>query len=267
MEVNVPSSLGKRRRAENDLDESAAKKQRRSPSPSLSLAPIQSPDARKAVLKRARPTPNTGFFSSLYPKDSKLKASAGVSTGCTVGYPELISTKHAVVTTEIIRTPISSPGVQVKNAKHNAVVGTSKLPTPPKTPKEDGNDRLVEITAAIKTSAKRKDTSSHEVSQYSKRRRVDGNVSRGNARPQGAKPRGIHSHVNACYINSVVQVIANIPRMADHYRSLADRITPEVAKYVALNAEDLQGGGNRTRHTSKAKKQFEELLEAKKSDM
>ena len=92
LEINVPPSLGTKRRAGNDLDESAAKKQRRSTSASMSLAPTQSREARKAVLKRARPTPNTGFFSSLYPKDSKLKASAGVSTFCTVGYPELTGT-------------------------------------------------------------------------------------------------------------------------------------------------------------------------------
>ena len=92
LEINVPPSLGTKRRAEHDLDESAAKKQRRTSSASMSLAPPQSREARKAVLKRARPTPNTGFFSSLYPKDSKLKASAGVSTFCTVGYPELTGT-------------------------------------------------------------------------------------------------------------------------------------------------------------------------------
>ena len=145
-------------------------------------------------------------------------------------------------------------------------MGKSKLPTPPKTPKEDGNCRLVEISAAIK-SAKRKNTSSHEVSQPSKRRRIDANASRGNLQPQRAKPRGIHSYLNACYINSVVQVLANIPRMADHYRSLANRVSPEVAEYVRRNAEDLQGGGDATEHNLMVKKQFEELLEARKSDM
>ena len=145
-------------------------------------------------------------------------------------------------------------------------MGKSKLPTPPKTPKEDGNSRHVEISAAIK-SAKRKNTSSHEVSQPSKRRRIDGNASRGNLQPQGAKPRGIHSHANACYINSVVQVLANIPRMADHYRNLANRVSPEVAEYVRLNAEDLHGDGDETNYTSEAKEQFQEFLEAKKPDM
>ena len=177
-QIDVHSSLAKKRRAEDDLDESTAKKQRRSCSPSLGLAPTQSQDARKAVLGRARPTPNTGFFSSLYPKNSKLKASTGVSTGCTVGYLELTSTKRAIVTTEIIRTPISSRGVEVMNAKYDAristeaVVGTSKLPTPPKTPKEDGKGRLVEDAGATK-SAKRKNMSSHEISQSSKRMRLD----------------------------------------------------------------------------------------------
>ena len=84
-QIDVHPSLVKKRRAENDLDESTAKKQRRSCSPSLGLAPTQSQDARNTVLKRVRPTPNTSFFSSLYPKNSKLKASTGVSTGCTVG--------------------------------------------------------------------------------------------------------------------------------------------------------------------------------------
>ena len=199
-QIDVPSSLAKKRRAENDLDESTAKKQRRTCSPSLGLAPTQSQNTRKPILKRARPTPNTSFFSSLYPKNSKLKASAGVSTGCTVRYLELTSTKRAIVTTEIIRTPISSPGVEVVNAKQNAristeaVVGTSKLPTPPKTPKEDGKNRRVEDTAAIK-SAKRKDTSSDEVSQPKKRRRFDGDVGGNKVETERAKPTGISSSV------------------------------------------------------------------------
>ena len=271
-QIDVHPSLVKKRRAENDLDESTAKKQRRSCSPSLGLAPTPSQDARKAVLKRARPTPNTSFFSSLYPKNSKLKASTGVSTGYTVGYLELTSAKRAIVTTEIIRTPISSPGVEVMNAKHNAristegVVGTSKLPTPPKTPKEDGQGRLVEDTAAIK-SAKRKNTSSQEVSELSKRRRLDENAGGKKVETRTAKATGIHSYQNACYINSVVQVLANVPSMTDHYRRLAGRVTPEVAEYIRRNEKDLRGGGMESGHTEEARKQFEAFLEANKLDM
>ena len=271
-QVDVHPSLVKKRRAENDLDESTAKKQRRSCSPSLGLAPTPSQDARKGVLKRARPTPNTGFFSSLYPKNSKLKASTGVSTGCTVGYLELTSTKRAIVTTEIIRTPIPLPGVEMINAKHNAristeaVVGTSKLPTPPKTPKEDGKGRLVEDTAATK-SAKTKAMSSHEISQSSKRRRFDGDAGGNKGEAQTTKPTGISSHLNACYINSVVQGLANVPKMADHYRRLAGRVTPEVVEYLRNNEKDLRGDGMVSGHTEEARKQFEELLEANKPDM
>ena len=271
-QMDVSSSLGTKRRAESDLDESTAKKQRRSCSPSLGLAPTQSKDARKAILKRARPTPNTGFFSSLYPKNSKLKASAGVSTGCTVRYLELTSTKRAIVTTEIIRTPISSPSVEVMNAKQNAristeaVVGTSKLPTPPKTPKEDGKDGRVEDTAAIK-SAKRKDTSSNEVSRPKKRRRLDEDAGNNKVETQRATPTGISSHSNSCYINSVVQGLANVPSMVGHYRNLANGVTPEVAEYLRNYEKDLPGGGEKTKRTEEAKKQFEEFLEARKSDM
>ena len=271
-QIDVPPSLVKKRRAENDLDENTAKKQRRSCSPSLCLAPTQSQDARKAVLKRARPTPNTGFFSSLYPKNSKLKASAGVSIGCTVGYLELTSIKHAIVTTEIIRTPISPPDVEVINAKHNAristgaVAGKSKLPTPPKTPKEDVKDRRVEDAATIK-SAKRKSTPSDEVSRAGKRRCFDTKARGTKVEAQRAKATGIQNHLNACYINSVVQVVANIPRMANHYRSLAGRVTPEVAEHARNHEKDLLGSGSETRNTNQARKKLEELLEANKSDM
>ena len=55
--------------------------------------------------------------------------------------------------------------------------------------------------------------------------------------------------------------------MADHYRKLAHRVTPELAEYIRVNAKDLQGGGDKTSHTSEAKKQFQGFLEAKKPDM
>ena len=158
------------------------------------------------------------------------------------------------------------------NAKQNAristeaVVGTSKFPTPPKTPKEDGKGRLVEDTAATK-SAKRKDSSSHEVSQPRKRRKLNGDAGGNEVEIQRAEPSGMSSHLNACYINSAVQALANVPRMVDHYRSLASRVTPEIAKYIRRNEKDLRGDGMVSRHTEEARKQFEELLEANKPDM
>ena len=158
------------------------------------------------------------------------------------------------------------------NAKHTAristeaVVETSKLPTPPKTPKEDAKDRLVEDVAAIK-SAKRKNTSPEEVSQPSKRRRLDGDAGARKVETQRATATGIYSHKNSCYINSVVQVLANVPTMADHYRRLAGRVTPEVAEYLCKNEKDLPGGGNESGHTDEAREKFEELLEANQPDM
>ena len=110
----------------------------------------------------------------------------------------------------------------------------SKLRTPPRTPREDGKDRLVEDSAAIK-SAKRKNTSSDEVSQPSKRRCFDGRASGTKVEAQRAKATGIQNHLNACYINPVVQILTNIPRMANHYRTLAGRVTSKVAEYVRNN--------------------------------
>ena len=73
------------------------------------------------------------------------------------------------------------------------------------------------------------------------------------------KATGIHNHLNTCYISSAVQVLANIPGMANHYHSVAGRVTPNVAEYVRKTEKDLPGGGNETRNTNKARKQLEEF--------
>ena len=87
------------------------------------------------------------------------------------------------------------------------------------------------------------------------------------------KPRGIRNWANACYINSVLQAVANIPRMADRYRRLADTTVPEVAEFVASNAKDLEGGDavtknkNISKSTSMARQNLNALLEKSKSKM
>lgn len=95
----------------------------------------------------------------------------------------------------------------------------------------------------------------------------DPNAKNGGPAARGAKPRGIYNEARACYINSVVQAIANIPRMANHYRTLADKVIPEVAEYIALNAECWEGGDTTTRSNSKAREKLKVLLETNKSQM
>ena len=72
------------------------------------------------------------------------------------------------------------------------------MQTSPKTLKKDFNERLGEETAAIK-STKRKDTSSHEVSQPSKWMRFDGDAGGKKVETQRAKPTGTSSHVIPIY--------------------------------------------------------------------
>lgn len=81
-----------------------------------------------------------------------------------------------------------------------------------------------------------------------------------------AKPCGLHNESNACYINSVVQAIVNVPRMAEHYRTLANKVVPEIAEYVALNAENWNGH-DATKRAPKASKQLRKLFEKNISQM
>ena len=89
-------------------------------------------------------------------------------------------------------------------------------------------------------SAKRKDSFSHEVSQPSKRRRFDGDAGGNKVETQRAKPTGISSHLNACYINLAVQALTNVPRMVDHYRSLANRISTNLESWFSLLSPDAK---------------------------
>ncbi|KAF6226900.1 hypothetical protein HO133_008341 [Letharia lupina] len=91
------------------------------------------------------------------------------------------------------------------------------------------------------------------------------NAKKEDSEARGAEPRGIYNGAMACYINSVLQAIANIPRMADHYRGLANQVIPEIAEYVALNAANWQGGDNKNKYKSKAKGKLRVLLERNKS--
>ena len=89
---DVSSSSGRKRNAEHDLNKSAAKKQRSNGLPPSNLLLTQSPQAGKAGPNRVicvKPTPKNNFFNSLYPKNSKIKASPGVSSVCTTGYQML----------------------------------------------------------------------------------------------------------------------------------------------------------------------------------
>ena len=83
---------------------------------------------------------------------------------------------------------------------------------------------------------------------------------------RGAEPRGIYNEANACYINSVLQAIANIPRMADHYRALANKVVPEVAEHVALNAEAFKGRDFGPKDKS-VREELKALLERNRSRM
>ena len=74
------------------------------------------------------------------------------------------------------------------------------------------------------------------------------------------KPRGIVNGQLACYINSVLQAIANIPEMVEHYRGLADKMTPEVTEFLALNAKNLE-------YESIARVRLKVLLQKNKSKM
>ena len=81
-----------------------------------------------------------------------------------------------------------------------------------------------------------------------------------------ATPWGLQNEHNACYINSVLQAIANIPRMTDHYRSLAHKVIPEISDFVALNAENFNAG-DATKNALKARKQLRKLLERNRLKM
>ena len=83
---------------------------------------------------------------------------------------------------------------------------------------------------------------------------------------RGSEPRGIYNEANACYINSVLQAIANIPRMADQYRALANKVIPEVAEHVALNAEAFKGRDFWPEDQS-VREKLKALLESNKSRM
>ena len=86
----------------------------------------------------------------------------------------------------------------------------------------------------------------------------DPNANHGKPASRGAKPRGLRNEKDACYINAVLQAIANIPMMADHYRSLADKVLPEVAEWVARNSKKWD---------SQAEEVLKVLLEKNKSEM
>lgn len=79
MELDISSSLGRKRPAENDVAGGTSKRQR--------LDGLRK--AGKTVTDThvlSKPAPKTNFFNSLYPKGSNIKASAGVSAVCIVGY-------------------------------------------------------------------------------------------------------------------------------------------------------------------------------------
>ena len=389
MDLDVSSSMGRKRHADDDLHESAAKKQRLDAPPSSNMLLTQSSKAGKAGTKRVvsvKPAPKTNFFNSLYREDSKVKASAGVSSVCTVEYQRLTQIKRALVSTEYIPTAVPSTAVQMPDTKHTAatkapsVTRNPNLPTPPKGSKQDGKGPVVKNTPAIKTSLNKesgklpaptpregnspkettasgkgiskeklqapvdnestsaqqtekeapmtksdaKDTKdelekpsvkvssqtppvSHlgniymkegdkkslkrkkeavleETTELKKRRKGDGsaagvqadapedadphfkevpnhddpNAKNGESARRGSKPRGIRNEAQACYMNSVLQAIANIPRMADHYRGMANKVIPEVEEFVALNAKNW---------TSRAEEGLKKLLKSKSSEL
>lgn len=84
------------------------------------------------------------------------------------------------------------------------------------------------------------------------------NAKNGESTQRGSKPRGIRNEAQACYMNSVLQAIANIPRMADHYRGMADKVIPEVKTFVALNAKSWN---------FHAEERLQKLLKSKRSEM
>ncbi len=83
---------------------------------------------------------------------------------------------------------------------------------------------------------------------------------------RGAEPRGISNEANACYVNSALQVIVNIPEVAEHYRGLADKVLPEVAAHVARNADAFKGHRTGAKNR-RAREELKLLLEGNKSKM
>lgn len=81
-----------------------------------------------------------------------------------------------------------------------------------------------------------------------------------------ASPRGIANGASACYINSVLQAIANIPEMVYHYRALAGKVIPGVDEFFALNAKKLQGSEG-PKSKKDAQKMLKVLLHKNKSKM
>ena len=155
MELDVSSSLGRKRGAEDELNENTAKKQRLDSAPSPNPSLPQGSKAGKAAVA-VKPAPKSNFFQSLYPKGSKLKASAGVSTVCVVRYQWLICIKRAVVTTEIVKTatpPTSSqaPSLQhIAHIKATSVVEDQKSPTPPQATKKDCENPVTKTNSVVR---------------------------------------------------------------------------------------------------------------------
>ncbi len=92
------------------------------------------------------------------------------------------------------------------------------------------------------------------------------NTANGELSAGGAEPRGIYNEANACFVNSALQAIANIPEMAEHYRGLADKVIPEVAAHVARNADAFKGHRTGAK-CMKAREELKRLLEENKSKM
>ena len=98
----------------------------------------------------------------------------------------------------------------------------------------------------------------------------DPNVTNREIATREAEPRGLCNEANACYINSILQAIANVPRMVNHYRGLANNLIPEVADFVALNAKHLEGDVGTfypSKVTSRVRRELKELLVENKSKM
>ncbi len=186
MDLDICSSVGKKRDAEKGLNERPTKKQKANPLSSSNLAMTQSSQAVKAApsgVISVKPTPKSSFFKSLYTEGSKLKASVGVGTSHAAGNQRLIKIKRSVVSTEVVSTAVPPTAVRTRNVEHVTREKTTSVIGEPRSriPREKDNKTSLATNHTMSDKLlKRKDRASEEGTEGTgakKIRKDDGNWS------------------------------------------------------------------------------------------